>query len=60
MLWNKYFQKSSIKKGKKFFQNHHFKTLNHSQPDLSGNPFFALGKALAKKIGNGRRIKLPE
>jgi len=25
------------------------------QPDLSGNPFFAAGKALAKKIGNGRR-----
>ena len=37
-----------------------FFALNLSQPDLSGNPFFALGKALAKKIGSGRRIKLPK
>ncbi len=30
------------------------------QPGLSGNPFFAAGKARAKKIGNGGRKKLPK
>ena len=31
------------------------------QPDLSGNPFFVAGKRLGKKkIGNGRRKKLPK
>jgi len=32
-----------------------FVLMSNLQPDLSGALFFALGKALAKKSGNGRR-----
>jgi len=37
-----------------------FKTLNHSQPDFSGNPFFAAGKASAKKDWERKAEKLPK
>lgn len=30
------------------------------QPGLNGNPFFAFASALAKKIGSGGRMKLPQ